>query len=470
MPCAVLQCRTDPARGRLPRPRRTLVAVLAALLFMAGSVALAIPFVQAGLQCEVRVLDPASGLVHVRMRIPTSIVPRGYLDMGFLPARQRPGALRSFAAREDGRFLNVVEPDPRRPYIKRIEIPKTAGVVQVDYTLDPIYYPPGMDHDPAEARSRVTSALGVLRTSALFPRFELSGLDAEVRLALPPGWVAVTPWRDMGAGFYLSAAEFEATDYLAVGPFHVLDIDVGDASVRVAVPDGATDGATGVGDMVRRLVRQASRVMKAPVPRAGRMSVIVVPPRFMRGGSAGTRSVVQPASPAVLAHEIMHWWNSEALTKDEAAWFREGFSEYYGLKVARGAGLLAAPDVTDCLADMAGEMRWLESVRPFALGDVSLAFDEPHARRLVYTKGALYAHLLDQRLAAVDRSLDEVLREAAAEERTGLGNGDLRGMFHRVYGGFADPSFDAYVFRGERLPDLGLPRGSGTSGCARYGR
>ncbi len=466
MPYAVVPCRTARERGRAPRSRWTRAALLASLLFVAGSAALAIPFVQAGLQCEVRVLDPASGLVHVRMRIPTSIIPRGYLDMGFLPARQRPGALRSFAAREGGRFLNVVEPDGSRPYIKRIEIPKTAGVVQVDYTLDPIYYPPGMGRDPAEARSRVTSALGVLRTSAIFPRFELSGLDAEVKLALPPGWVAVTPWRDMGAGFYLSAAEFEATDYLAVGPFHVLDVDVGDASVRVAVPEGETD----VAGMVRRLVRQAARVMKTPVPRAGRMSVIVVPPRFMRGGSAGERSVVQPASPAVLAHEILHWWNSASLTKDEAAWFREGFSEYYGLKVARDAGLVSGAEALDCLADMAGEMRWLESVRPFALGDVSLAFDEPHARRLVYAKGALYAYLLDRRLAAVDRSLDEVLREIAAEERTGLGNGDLRGLFHRVYGGFADPSFDAYVFRGERLPDLGLPRGSGTSGCARYGR
>ena len=72
----------------------------------------------------------------------------------------------------------------------------------------------------------------------------------------------------------------------------------------------------------------------------------------MRGGAAGDHTIVQSSSPQVLAHEVFHWWNDATLTARDASWFREGLTEYYGIRVAREAGAWTAEAEMACLADL----------------------------------------------------------------------------------------------------------------------
>ncbi len=426
------------------------------------------------LAVEVGIPAPASGLVEVRVEIPAeAMAGRDHIDVGFAAARQLGAAVRRIEARSGARRLAVVEPDPERPYIKRVARPPGVGRTVLAYTIDPTYFPPGRLLKPGYANSRLTRGFGVLRTSALFPRFAAEDqLPADVTFQLPPDWAAVTPWNELrrrgGASTYrLTREEFAATDYVALGPFRTTQVHVGDSRIRVGTLDHA---GTLPLETVVALVRRALGVVRLPLPGSGILSAIVVPPDFMSGGAAGDRTVVQPAWPEVLAHEIFHWWNDAGLTGEDAAWFREGLSEYYGIRIARGMGAFSDERARACLADMAAEVELLDGATPVGLRDASLAFTDDRARRLVYAKGALFGLVLERYLETHGRSIDEAVRAILASGRSALGSADIEQVFRRVYGGLTDGLFRKFVQNGAALPELSLPPATGASGCARYVR
>jgi predicted metalloprotease with PDZ domain len=166
----------------------------------------------------------------------------------------------------------------------------------------------------------------------------------------------------------------------------------------------------------------------------------------------------------VLAHEVFHWWNDSRLTAADAMWFREGLTEYYGIRVAREVGASTPDAEAACLADLNGEMRLLEENGARSLKDASL---DPAATRLVYSKGALFWLLVDRRLRASERFLEDAVRRVVTSPREGLTTEELRTLFSSVYDGLVDDEFDRYVIGANRLPDLGLGPATGRSGCAR---
>ncbi len=412
--------------------------------------------------CRVSITDPASGLADVRLDFDQdSLRNRRDLILAFGDVRGSARMVRAFAARLDGRDVAVRSADVRGALVYYVPISGRARELAITYTIDPTYFPPGSDTaEPADARSRITADLAIVRSSSLFPRFDVAGARLGVEFDLPRGWIAVTPWPSADGQVIVPADLAAAVEYLPIGPFETRSITVGSSVIHVAKPALLGTGAF----PVEAIVARELELVAAPLKRAGPFVAAVVPDAFMRGGAAGDHTIVQSSAPQVLAHEVFHWWNDARLTAADAMWFREGLTEYYGIRVAREAGASTPEAEAACLADLNGEMRLLEEVAPRSLKDASL---DPAATRLVYSKGALFWLLVDRRLRASGRYLEDAVRRVVTSPREGLTTDELRTLFSSVYNGLVDDEFDRYVTGANRLPDLGLGPATGRSGCAR---
>jgi predicted metalloprotease with PDZ domain len=420
--------------------------------------------------------DPAGGLASVRLVVEDEALRnRRQLALIFMDVRGSARMVRSFEAQVDGKPVEPVSnsapatvrgesgvtADEVLVYV--VPIPRGARSLTIAYTIDPTYFPPGANlRDLADARSRISPELAVVRSTSLFPRIDTASGDARlgVEFELPRGWVAVTPWRSEDGRVVVPVSIAASVEYIAIGPFETRVVSAGAAEVRVATP-----ALVATGDLpIEAIIAREMELLAAPFKRPGPFLATVVPDDFMHGGAAGDHSIVQSSAPVVLAHEVFHWWNDASLTALDASWFREGLTEYYGIRVAREAGAWTADAETACLADLDAEMRRIELTGPRSLKEASL---DPAALRLVYAKGALFWLLVDQRLRASGRYLEEGVRRVVTSPREGLTTAELRTLFSSLYAGAVDEEFDRYVLGANRLPDLGLPTATGRSGCAR---
>ncbi len=374
-------------------------------------------------------------------------------------------ALSALTAAED-----TVPLTPIRSQLGRfsLDLANHSGTVSVRYTIDPLYFPPGSDgRDSSDARSRIGGDMAIARTTSLLPRLYLRDLDASANFVLPKGWLAVTPWPVRGDTFLIGSPADPTIDYLALGPFRLAEVAAGDRVVRIATAPGKTQLSLG---QIVSIFRAALDLIGNPPPaEADFLTVVVVPSTFMRGGAAGRHSIVQSASPVVLAHEMFHWWNHSGLTTAEATWFREGLTNYYGVELARESGAWTDEAAEQCLADLEAEMRYLERDSASSLAEASRAYRyDPRLRRLVYSKGTLFSMFLDWELADAGRKLDEAMQILLARGQQDLTNHDIRRVISEVYDGIIDSTFDRHVFGVAELPALGLGVSNGQSGCARF--
>lgn len=403
--------------------------------------------------------DPASGLASVRMEFGEALVGgRKDLLLGFADVHERPNVLRSLTAVVDGTPVVPGTESYRGARLVRIPLGGSARAVSVTYTIDPTLYPdwPGT-LEPTDARSRITAEFAVVRSTSLLPALDLPGASLSIQFVLPPDWNAVTPWSDEDGRVRAPASAEAGVEYLGLGPFELRDVS--GTPLRIAELRGASD-ASGVEAMLRRVTEIAG----GP-PTEGRAYVVtIVPNSFMRGGAAGRHTTVQSPQPEVVAHELFHWWNHGMLTGADAAWFREGLSQYYGIRIAREVNLWSREQEAACLADLDAEMRGLERTTRRSLLDASR---DPNGSRLIYSKGALFWVVVDGHLRSAGHGLDEGVRRVLTSRRTALTTADLLALFREEYGALLDGDFDRYVLGSELLPDLRLGPATGRSGCAR---
>lgn len=405
----------------------------------------------------VRLTDDG-GAVRVSVQFPPELLARrSTIALQFVDRLGSPTRLISITARSNERQINVVATGDPRGQTYKIDVTRLPGPLDVDYTIDPTF-PWPLKGQPADARSRATPDMAVLRTSSVFARTDVDA-PTNIRFVLPKGWIAATPWIRDGTGFVIPANGQSAVNYIAIGPFDVREIDSGGDRIRVAVAHGQTDLTV---ETVAAIVEREVRFFGNSSLSSGLL--IVVPASFMWGGASGDHTAVQGPRPDVVAHEVFHWWNASQVSRPESEWFHEGFTEYYGLEIAKAAAGYTQEDA--CLADLDAEMRYLEADRPVSLADASDSHGDRRMERLLYSKGALLALLLDRQLHTAGRSLDDVMREVLTSKRRGLGNDELEREFARTYGGMVDTILRRYVDNANRLPDLQLGTATGKSGCA----
>lgn len=413
------------------------------------------------LPCRVVVDDPANGLARVRLEFEQEALRyRRNLSFAFIDVRGTAQMLRLFNAELDGRSIDVRPTRLGDFLVFFVGLGLRPRNLVVSYTIEPTFFPPGSPRsDPADSRSRIAPGLAIIRSTSLFPRLDVPGAKFGVEFELPPGWVAATPWQSEEGRLVVPSDTKSPVEYFALGPFETRELSVGSEVIRVATPALAAVGPVPLESIVAREME----LLDAPLKRKGPFLATVVPDDFMHGGAAGEHSIVQSPMPFVLAHEVFHWWNDGALTAPDASWFKEGLTQYYGIRVAREAGASTPEAETACYADLEAEMRLIEADAPRSLVDAS---KDPRASRLVYSKGALFWMLADRRLRASGRFLEEGVRRVVTSPRRGLTTAELKSVFSAIYQGALDPEFDRYVLGANRLPDLGLPPATGRTGCA----
>jgi hypothetical protein len=418
---------------------------------------------------SVRIDDPREGTAHVVGRL-SAYESSGALSvvLGFPDLVGDPSRLIALSARTVSDDTVLLPPVRSQPGKFTLDLAGRSGTVSIRYTIDPTYFPPGSEgREPSDARSRIAPELAITRTTSLLPQLDLPDLEATADFVLPKDWVAVTPWAARGDTFLIGSPADPTVDYLALGPFELAEAAAGDRVLRIATTPGRTQLAQ---EEIISIFRDAvDRIGVPPTPAADFLTVIVVPPTFMRGGAAGRRSIVQSARPEVLAHEMFHWWNHSGLTTAEATWFREGLTNYYGIELARESGAWSDEAAKRCLADLQAEMRYLEREGASSLAQAARAYrHDSRMRRLVYSKGTMFSMLLARELAGAGRKLDEAVRALLTDARQNLGNHEIRRVMSEVYGGLTDETFDRYVIGVAELPALELGVATGQSGCARF--
>jgi len=419
----------------------------------------AVGWAQPAVRWIIRIPEATPDIVQVRAEIPRELlVGRSEIEFQFQDRLGTPSRLRSITARAGEVELAV---DANGDDGRRIRLGNEPKAIVIEYTIVPTY-PYGSAQRDLDARSRVSLALAVLRTASVFARTNLTA-KAHVRFVLPPGWVAVTPWAAENDGLAIPFENQSQVEYIGLGPFEIREIG-SRASLRIgALPSQRGPGVETVAAIVEREISFFGRLPFA----VG--SLVIVPPSFMSGGASGAHSAVQGPQLDTLAHEVFHWWNSAAVTLGETGWFREGVTTLYGLRFATESGAFSEAQRNACLADLNAEMRLLEADHAVSLGEASSKSRERAMERLMYSKGALFALMMERRLEANGRRLDEGVRAVLNGVRTGLNNDELKRVFSGVYGDLVDEYFDSYVMKAMRLPEMELGASStGASGCAYF--
>lgn len=401
------------------------------------------------------ITDPASGVITIEIHYPAALLPDDYLYLSFYMLEDHPDALKSITARagESEQEL-AIESNPG--VTQRVVLTEPESSLVVRYTLDPLYFPPQYSHDePLNAAARLTSEVGVLRTSDILPDSPFVGGETPIiyqtTFRLPEGWQAITPWPANPEGnIPIPASTIMQTEYLAVGPFEIETATFEKTQVLIATMNETGLPAATVIEMLTHMVN-----LFESAPQAEHLTVSIVPDDFLYGGSAGTLTLFSNVDPHFVAHEMLHWWNTLDLTAGDAtAWFREGFTEYYSLRMMRELGIWDDEYMAMGWSKYEDAAAQMESEPPLGLAEVSEQQQQNESyAALVYVKGALFARLLDTTLQAENHSLDEVMRVILNSEQRGLTNTDLQQLFHDVYDGQVDNLFEQYVFTGASLPD-----------------
>jgi len=318
---------------------------------------------------------------------------------------------------------------------------------------------------------------GVLDSHTLFmmPQ-ELHAIGKiEVHLELPPGWLAITPWKETGNSSFVADSVDEVVDSVfCIGKFQYAKSQLGEHEIY-AVLCGAEEESF---DLKRRADENV-KIFRDYVMRFGdfpfkRYLVIfaaqVSDDKYIHG-SAHATGFVGPVHVdySFIAHEIFHTWNGGIINQKSnyEGWFKEGFTQYYGYLTPYRTGLYSKERFLRYL-----ERDYRNYLRRYGTdGDMPLTrVREELARKegsampasdriwLMYYKGALVAHLMDSEIKKRTdgrRSLDDLMYYMFHEFRDKLYSSEdvLEGL-NTVTGQDFSQFFSDYIYGTAKLPAI----------------
>lgn len=416
--------------------------------------------------------EAASGWATVEGTVPAEALPRdGKVRLVFRDATpERGGRVEDVTASvPDYAPLHVETEQTAGGVVCKLLLPPDAASLSLHYRVDPTFYPPGSLHDsPADARSRVTRNLAVLRTTSVWPVGDLGHAHGEVTFLLPEGWSMAWPWAVTDDGrHHLPSKTLSQAEYVVAGALDMQFLKLTGTRCHLARAAG-TEGID-LDAMARLIHLYRTWMGGSPRPVGSNYLAAVVPAEFMHGGAAGRFTAVQPPDPHTLAHELFHWWNSGGDFAEDARWFAEGFTEYVSVEAATDTGLLTPADRNAIYADLQAEMVYLErdGVRPLA--EISrTSRDEPEAGRLIYAKGAMLAGAMAEALAAHGGKLTDLVAEVVFDVDRPVTSQAIQTAARERYGAELEPFFSRYVFGDESLLIVDFGPATGASGAVRF--
>jgi hypothetical protein len=289
--------------------------------------------------------------------------------------------------------------------------PDSRGAV-LRYTLR-------IDHlrDERSYDSHCARTWAILRGEDLAPTANVRTQDsafsrARLRLRLPEGWSAVTPFEPDGAAFAIDQPHrrFDRpTGWIVVGKLGVVRERVARTRVAIAAPQSHAFRRLDTLALLRWTLPELRKIVGALPPR---LVVIGAGDPMWRGGLSGPaslflhsrRPLISDDTTSPILHELVH-----SVVRVQAGadgdWVVEGFAELYSLELLRRSGSIGKQRYERALARLEERGRGVEKLRvPHAVGPVAAA--------AATTLRALDAEI--RKATADERNLDHVLRALAA--------------------------------------------------------
>ncbi|MBK9127676.1 MAG: hypothetical protein IPM13_07725 [Phycisphaerales bacterium] len=316
--------------------------------------------------------------------------------------------------------------------------------------------------------------------------------DVLLRWRLPAGWRGACSWGVGGVvSDRLSPADVRHSVYLAGALLTHRAALAGGGELTLAMVDAFAFDAARLADLAATLITDQCDFMREsrfpPFVITAMPAGRAVPGETTPIGGLGLYRSLALALPAetpitdtiehLLAHEIFHYWNGRLLRpadpEDLVAWFTEGLTDYYALRLLHERGRWTA----DTLAVWLNRhlAAYVENPARNATNEEIRARRRGAAKtygEVAYQRGLLLG-LRWHRLArdrGVSDGLDRLFRELVERGRTtGLraSNDNVRSIGTRVLGAWFAEEFDRHVARGDTVelpedalaPALRLERG-----------
>ncbi len=268
--------------------------------------------------------------------------------------------------------------------------------------------------------------------------------EVRVRVVKPAEWNIATSW-----GIDRDEYRFDGTDadelvysFVVSGDYRVGTIGFDGANVHTAFRGrGATSDDEVQDFLLRVLASHRDTFQTIPFERLLAVGDFVYE-RGVTSGSAFHNSInlLMPKDRQLsddvgfrnlISHESFHLWNGGdgvlAYADYDVLWFSEGITDFYAQKNLLRAQLITEDEMLEEIAEkyLRLNLSFLRDVPLPAVGNQY--FEDPRARSLVYTKGALAGFLIDTYLddtTGGQRSLDDVLR-ALAESHNNAERGEM---------------------------------------------
>lgn len=354
-----------------------------------------------------------------------------------------------------GFFVHGSGPPPYR-------LPVQAdGSASFEYTVVLEHDPAGWGPGPDEAPYRFER--GAFWTGrALFITAPESRVELE--LSAPEGQrvsVSYAPVADRPGQFTVSDESRLRNSFVVVGDHAEVRLSAGRSVVILALGGKLEDSMPVLEKAIRRFLDASGKLFGgAPLRRVLVAGNLGAGKGSLHGGTFGddvSFLADEPLGPGnserwlpFLCHEIFHLWNGRTIDfSEQAYWFTEGFTEYYGgllpVRLGEFGGDQLLRRVRKQLAAYLGDARPLSLLEAGEEKFLNTA--------LVYDGGALAALCLDLRIRAATKnrkSLDDVMK--VLYRRRLLTLADVRRAVSTIAGRPMDSFFDMHIQGREVLP------------------
>ena len=320
--------------------------------------------------------------------------------------------------------------------------PPGGGALRYAHRIDHLRNPRSYD-------ARCTESWALFRGDDLVPPVRVRTVvgahsESELRLRLPDGWSAVTPYPALANGRYSVSHPDRRFDrpvgWILVGHLGVLRERVAGVHVTLAAPSGQGRGRRDMLAMLRWTLPTLRKI--APLPE--RMTFVTAGDPMWRGGLSGPGSaylhadlpLISSDSTSPLLHEVIHVM-LQARSGSGGDWIVEGLSEYYSLEALARSRTLSRRRYERALE---GLMERGQGVRRVT-GDHAQGDETARAVGLLHELDAEIA-----RLSGGEKGLDDVLR-ALVGTSGAITLESFRAITERVAGAPLDGFFDRKILR-----------------------
>ncbi len=337
-----------------------------------------------------------------------------------------------------------------------------------------------MDYEPAYI-SYIDENYGILDGHALFiaPRdLSITG-KINIQLKLPPEWDAITPW-DVESQFNFSTKRIDevSDSVLCIGKFQYTKRQINDKEIYIIFcgTDKYSSDLESKGDTAVKIFNDyTSRFGDFPFSKYVAIFAARTPDKKYIHGTAHGSGFAGPIEMGnfytlqFMAHEIFHVWNGRLINQksDYEAWFKEGFTQYYGYITPYRAGLYSKEVYLQYLKrDYNEYLRIYENGLDMALTRVNEGiarregFTQADSIRVwtMYNKGALVAHLVNvtiMELTNGQKNLDDLMNYIFINYRyKSYTTDDILKAVNSITGHDFSKFFADYIYGRAKLPPL----------------